>query len=141
MDKQVEFAELDPSERELEDEAEFYFRQCHPSFYDAEVGHPTSQMLGDFPVDKGKLSGSRSSKRTALEAHLDFPGKSVGTWGVTVGEVISAGCRIVDDSALPTVPYGHAYLDTRHFHGRKAERKRATSRILIAMHKEGKLAP
>lgn len=141
MDNRVNFVELEADEIELENEAELYFRQCHPGFYDAEVGQPTSQMLGDFPVDKGRLSGNRSSKRTALEAHLDFGGKTIGTWGVSVGEVINAGCRIVDDSTLPSVPYGHAYLDTRHFQGSRADRKRAISRILIAMHKAGRLAP
>jgi hypothetical protein len=132
---------LKSGEIEVLDSTETYFRQCHPSFYDEETQQPTSQMLGNFPVDRGMLSGSRSSLRTPMQAYLDFKGRSAGTWGVPVGDVQQAGCCIVDDHMLPSVPHGHAYLDTRHLLSDRAERRKAMSQILIGMHKGGRLAP
>ena len=58
---------------------------------------------------------------TAQEAHEDWLSRgrnSIGTFGLTIGEVIESGCRTLDDSALldPIVDVpGHVYVDMRKY--------------------------
>jgi len=140
-----DFEELVAGEEEqLAPNGERYFRQCHPSFIQND--QPSSQFLGDFPRDGGRLSGTRSTVVNATESFLDFTrvagGKSAGTWGITIAEANDAGSRVVDDSGspqtVPARPRGHVYLDMRHFE--PAERKTAVSALLIAFKAHGQLA-
>ena len=107
-------------------------------------GQPTAQLFGAFPVDEGKLSGSRSDKTTAMAAcifHVDIMGRtSVGTWGVSVSEVNQADSRVVDDSVLlrklsGQFPPGHCYVDLRNMS--KAEQKRLRSTLIVAAQLRG----
>lgn len=136
--------ELVDGEVQLPSGDERYFRQCHPSF--VQNDQPSSQFLGDFPRDGGRLSGTRSSVVNATESYLDHTQvaglKSAGTWAITISEAEAAGSRVVDDSRTPaTIPArarGHVYLDMRHFD--PAERRAAVSALLIAFKARGQLA-
>lgn len=110
------YIELEPDEIELDQDDEFYWRQCHPTYLDG--GVPSVQMFCESTGDNGKISGARSLKATAqlaYEERMQRGGHTAGTWGVTVAEITNAGTRAVDDSATGgTLPTGHTYVDYRH---------------------------
>lgn len=116
MTETTGFAALEPHEVELDSGDEFYWRQCHPNYLDG--GVPSVQVFSESTGDNGKISGARSSKASAQRAYeerLARGGQTVGSWGVTVSEIITAGTRAVDDSAGDhALPTGHTYVDYRH---------------------------
>ncbi len=141
------FVDLAEGEVMLDDESEFYFRQCHPDFLTD--GVPTSQMFGDFPRDAGKLSGARGDVTTPKDAFdfhtTELSKASGGTWAVTVAEVAKVSSRVVDDTEAPDVrppepvPPGHSYIDMRHLTAR--ERKRLRGELRIAAVNRGRVHP
>lgn len=71
------------------------------------------------PTARDEVSMSRSDRLSAQEAYEDWISRdrsSYGSFGVTIGEVISSECRTIDDSARLNsdmdVP-GHVYVDLR----------------------------
>lgn len=141
------FEDLAEGEVVLDDDSEFYFRQCHPDF--VADGVPTSQMFGDLPRDAGKLSGARGAATTP-KAAFDFrttelSNASGGTWAVTVAEIVKVSSRVVDDTEAPAVrppdpvPPGHSYIDMRHLTPR--ERKRLRGELRIAAVNRGRVHP
>ncbi|MBN0975440.1 MULTISPECIES: hypothetical protein [unclassified Gordonia (in: high G+C Gram-positive bacteria)] len=114
---------LQPCEVLMTDPDEVFYRQVRINDVDVDNGEVRPLAFKTSSNDDGKLSGTRSSKRSAEQAFYDRktvnPGStSIGTWGVTVGEVISAGSRCIDDSDCPpppgsTTPPGHCYIDFR----------------------------
>lgn len=129
---------LQPCEQLLQDPDELFLRQCSPRYLAAD-GLPSAQMFERssaerHPVTGGKLSGSRSSKRSAEEAYLDrqatAPGSTVGTWGVEVRSVERLGSRCVEDWACDNEqPMHHTYLDLRWIHSGRSVDKQARSQI------------
>jgi hypothetical protein len=110
------FVGLGQDEIELDQDDEFYWRQCHPAFLDN--GVPSVQLFRESTGDHGKLSGARSlraSAELAFMERLKRGAQTAGTWGVTIAEISGAGTRAVDDSATDgTLPTGHTYVDYRH---------------------------
>lgn len=78
--------------------------------------------FGPASIDKGMPSYSRSTIVTAQESRdwhtQNAKNPSVGVWGVTVGEVVTSGRHVVDDSKTPVqtgekrAP-GHCFVDFR----------------------------
>ncbi|PNH79229.1 hypothetical protein CXZ05_20765 [Arthrobacter sp. AFG20] len=92
-------------------------RQVHPSYFD---GNEITEMAFYPGSSSRQCSCSRSTLQTAQGAYDHHTGKlelkSVGTCAVSVQEVVDAGSRAVDDSAVQThVPPtpGHTYIDFR----------------------------
>lgn len=141
--------ELAEGEELLSDRSELWYRQALPSVVeDRGVLNQLAFRLTDS--DEGRLSGSREAKQTPQGAFEDRerinPGKTVGTWGVSVGEVNDAGRWCVDDSAIPSPddspfpkPKGHSYLDMRGM----AKREIRNLRVVLAEHatQRGRLYP
>ncbi|SFK12407.1 hypothetical protein [Cellulomonas sp. KH9] len=116
MNEPRPYAPLEAHEIELDQDDEFYWRQCHPGYLDG--GVPSVQMFCESTGDNGKISGARSTKASAqlaYEERLSRGGQTAGSWGVTVSEIAEAGTRAVDDSAGDdALPTGHTYIDYRH---------------------------
>jgi hypothetical protein len=138
------FPPLEESEKPLDDAAELAFRQCPPAFL--QDGIPTTQLFHESTGDGGKLSAARSKKvspKFAYEERLAAGGRTAGTYGVSVGEVLREGSRVVDDSATPgsiTKPTGHVFLELRHFSTRLQRRRFANSMRNFALAR-GRLWP
>ena len=124
----------------LEEQSEVLRRQAHPHF--VHNGTISSQAFRPTPGDAGQLSVRRESlsAEDAFKDHCDTYGlKSAGTWGVSVGEVIEAGARTIDDSATPDAPKAHAYIDFRSLNPRETQK---VSKILKNYaHRRGRLYP
>ncbi|MDP9411694.1 MAG: hypothetical protein M3P70_14610 [Actinomycetota bacterium] len=138
------WADLIAGEMLVEEPDELLWRQVHPTW--VEDGIPTSQAFKPATADEDKPSVARSSVHTAEEAYRwhteTAERKSVGTWGVEVGEcVIEARLRVVDDSraqdAPPTRSPAHAYLDFRSH--TKGEVKLAGAALLAAALRRGQV--
>jgi len=95
----------------LTDTDEVLFRQVHPDLF--QHGVPGYAAFRPGPRDEGQLSVDRSSLTTAEASfllHTEGKGsKSVGTWGVTVGEFEAAErpCRsdpLEADGDMPANP-------------------------------------
>jgi hypothetical protein len=137
------FEPLHAGEELLVDPDELYLRQCSPlHFSDGQV---SDLLFKQSSQDGGKLSGSRSSRCTPEEAYefrVKTLGKpSSGTWGVTVGDIVGAMSRVVDDSGSESapsapIPPGHAYLDFRHVKA-KADERRLRSTLTIIANRSG----
>jgi hypothetical protein len=87
----------------LSDRAEILFRQVHPDLYDGE--QPASSAFLPNHGDEGQLSTDRSSMTSPKDAHDLYVGnnrKSVGTFGVTVGEFGEQGLSCFPDPVGPT---------------------------------------
>lgn len=101
--------------QQLTNQDELLLRQVHPRYVDGQeiteqAFHPGSSSL--------QCSCSRESLQTPQGAYDHHTGKlnlqSAGTCAVSVSEVVAAGSRAVDDSAIQTyVPPtpGHTYID------------------------------
>lgn len=118
----------------LTDVDEVLFRQATTPLWDAINRQPSSTAFGPASIDAQKPSFSRSSLVTA-QASRDWHQKNAkspshGVWGCTVGEVIAAASRAIDDSATPgpKAP-GHAYVDYRGYN--KSQERLLRSRLLI----------
>ena len=135
-----EFPVLTESELLLEEQLEVLRRQVHPNF--VHNGTISSQAFRPTPGDTGQLSVRRESlsAEDAFKDHCDTYGlKSAGTWGVSVGEVIEAGVRTIDDSARTDAPKAHAYIDFRSL---TASETQKVSKILKSRaHRRGRLYP
>lgn len=127
------FLDLQDGEIELDDPDELHYRQCHPSFF--VDGQPSSQLYGDFEVDEGQLSGTRSKYIDAQDSyknHVASGRESVGTWALSVSEVRYKEplSRLVDDIASPLPvgvearPTGHTYLDQQHLSTKERQKLR-----------------
>jgi hypothetical protein len=106
----------------LSDTAELLFRQVHPHFFD---GEPTNGAFRPGSNDEGELSVARESLTTAEEAfvrHTQGRGlQSVGTWGLSVGEVIAVELNTIPNP-LPEDP-AHSFVDFRGLSRRQCEVK------------------
>ena len=100
-------------ERECADSSEVLRRQVHPGFIDR--GSPSSQAFRPTKKDAEQLSTRREAMtaEAAYRAHVAEGLASAGTWGVSVSEIAGVALRAIDDSALPSVPEHHAYIDFR----------------------------
>ena len=94
----------------LTDPEEMLFRQVHPTFFD---GEPTSQAFRPNSGDDGKMSVDRGTKTTAREAFVRYRQvhDSIGTWGLTVGEIGGVELNAVPD-CLPEND-AHTFVDFR----------------------------
>lgn len=101
----------------LTDLDETLLRQVHPDHYPDGVLSKSAFMPGS--VDNGKMSTHRE-RIGAAEAYrrwtVDLQKRSVGTYGVTVGEIVSAGLVALDDEDVE-VP-DHASVDFTPYPGR-----------------------
>lgn len=98
----VVITEVD-TEAPLEDATEVLFRQVHPDLYDD--GRLASSAFLPSPGDQNQLSTDRASMTTAKEAHqryIESKRRSVGTFGVTVGECSQQGLRCFPDPVAET---------------------------------------
>lgn len=85
-----------------------------------------------FKPKDGKASTTMDSVLTAQQAHDAYPNHTVGSCAVTVEQVDECGLRAIDDSGLPGVPRGHAYIDLRGL-GRSARDSMAKKLKHLAM--------
>lgn len=145
-----EFVDLDPGEEEIQPPAEksddeLLFRQIPDHSWDADYGQPASSSFGPMPIDEGKPSFSRGNVVTAQESrtwhNANARSASRGVWACSVTEVLKAGTRSVDDSAMPVDPDhprapGHAYVDYRHL---GKARKVVRAHLLMAALKRGEI--
>ena len=99
------------------------YRQVHPSWF--VDGMITSQAFKPTTKDRGKVSVRMSTVVTAEEAyqyHISQGLKSIGTYQVTVDDIVSCELHAIDDSRLDSAPRGHAYIDYRGIAKKPAER-------------------
>ncbi|MEU5286505.1 hypothetical protein N7925_19635 [Streptomyces sp. CA-278952] len=120
--------ELRSGEHELDTPLELLWRQINPSHIENGVISKLAFVPGEN--DKGQLSTARSKSVTAqaaFEHHtVVLQLGSIGSYAVTVGEIIDAGLRAVDDSAIqeqkPPTP-GHTYVDYRSIASKNQRKK------------------
>lgn len=123
--------ELRDCEQEITEAGELLWRQVHPRFVRDGVVIAEG-FVGPQP-GTSEISVVRSSVRSSVQArahHTERLGlDSAGTWAVSVGEVVEAQGRSIDDAECPEVETpGHAYVDLRLLS--RNERKRA--RVVLA---------
>ncbi|MFC9092142.1 hypothetical protein [Streptomyces sp. NPDC057072] len=113
---QDEVSGLRPGEVELTDAGEEIWRQINPAF--VHDGRVSSQAFTPTVKDSGELSVNRATRVTskaAFEYHTqNLELTSAGVYSLTVGEVVDASLRVVDDSAVEDGeprPPGHAFVD------------------------------
>jgi hypothetical protein len=102
----------------LESHEEVLRRQVHPTQL-LNDGKLSSAAFRPTPEHNGLLSTRREfvSAEAAFQQHIterdadNQPLKSVGTWGVSVGELSGQALSAYDDSAEPGNPIGHASVD------------------------------
>jgi hypothetical protein len=122
MTDSADWPPLQPDEILLTARDELLWRQVNPQF--ANNGQVTSQAFRPNSEDGNLVSTSRESKQNAEGAFqfhtttLDL--ESAGTWCVSVGEVMAADARAIDDSESasappPPCPPGHTSIDMRPF--------------------------
>jgi hypothetical protein len=113
----------------LSDPDELLFRQVHPLW--CSDGVPSSQAFGPTKKDEGKLSITRSSLTTAMDAYINYTTvqglASAGVWGITVGEAAAVELKCFDDPQ-PDIP-AHGYVDFGDLPRRQAQRK---AQVLVA---------
>lgn len=156
-DVAVEREDLREGEIEIDDRVAQLWRQVHPT-------HVFQQKLKDVVgpdafqelVGSGAFSGTSSAKyevstsmastvdaKEAYEHYTQSLGlKSAGTYTVTVGVVIDAEARVIDDSNLQTgenAVRGHAYIDLRGMP--KTLQRRARSTMADYATKTGRVYP
>jgi hypothetical protein len=111
----------------LTDGEEILLRQVHPTFFDN--GEPMNQAFRPSRADEGMLSvdrGSMTSAKESYDRHTETFGlKSVGVWGLLVGEVIAEDLETIPD-AFPGND-AHCVVD---FRGLTKNECRAKSMIL-----------
>lgn len=138
----AEFVDLREGEEFIPDDAdpsELLFRQICAYMWDDQRNQPTLQAFGPQKSDERKPSFSRSTKTSAQASrnwhNENARSKSTGVWACSVGEVIEAGTRAIDDSATPIsdgelrAP-GHAFVDYRHT-ATKPQRKEIQAKLLM----------
>ncbi|WP_053231898.1 hypothetical protein [Sandaracinus amylolyticus] len=127
----------------LEDPEELLFRQVPSAFL--VDGRLSSQAFNPSRKDEQRLSVSRGSLTTAQAAYdhhtLRLGHQSLGTWAVTVGEVVQVGLHATGDPVMsppaPTPDPAHAFIDftglslgqTKNKATRLAELARARGRL------------
>ncbi len=107
-------ADLLECETVISNESELQWRQVKGTYLDRET---CAVLEMAFQANGYVVSTSRSSvvdAKAAMEAHLANGRDSMGTWAVSVAEVSSLGCRVIDDQACDEVETpGHSYIDMR----------------------------
>lgn len=129
----------------LEDLDELLLRQVPAAFL--VDGRLSSQAFTPSRKDEGKLSVSRGSlttPRAAFEHHTMALGhKSIGTWAVSVGEVVDAGLEAVSDPVesppAPAPDPSHAYVDFTGLSG--GQTKARASKLAERARQRGRLWP
>lgn len=95
-------------EVQITNRSETLRRQISPKLLrDGVIGSDT------FKPKDGKASTTMDSVLTPQQAHDGYPNDTIGSCVFAVEEIDDSGLRAIDDSALATVPYGHAYIDLR----------------------------
>jgi hypothetical protein len=136
---------------QLTDAAELLLRQVYPKWLE-EDGEPSSQAFYPWrDVDAGCLSVDRESLTTPASAFLCFTSPqpagfgqpSAGVWGLTIGEVTSAGLSAWEDPVAATVTSpanpAHALLE---FDGLEKKRWKSVGRTLkLRARERGRLHP
>ena len=134
---------LKEHEQAMEDPAEILFRQATEPLWDAAAEQPSSHAFGPSSSDAGMPSFTRSSATTP-QASRDWHNQhaksaSMGVWGCSVGAVVEASRRAVDDSADPEVQApGHCYVDYRGLN--KSEIRTVRSALLADALARGEIA-
>jgi hypothetical protein len=108
----------------LRDRTELLLRQVHPNFF--QDGEPMNQAFRPTKADEGQLSVDRSSATDAEKSFVrhteTFGLKSVGVWGLLVGEVMDGGLETIQDE-FPENP-AHCFIDFRGFPAASARESR-----------------
>jgi hypothetical protein len=136
------FPALAEGEQLLKDPEELLLRQVNPRYL-VDDGVPSWQAFRPMSADHDLLSTRRASlmnPREAYEDHCELGLKSVGAWGVTVGEAEQAGARAIDDSAAQESPRAHASIDFRGMATRK-DKQVAAMRLAHMADVRGRLYP
>lgn len=114
-------------EVQIDEPSETLRRQINPKLLrNGVIGSDT------FKPRDGKASTTMDSVLTAQQAHDAYPNDTAGSCSVTVEQVDDLGLRAIDDSAVPGVPHGHAYVDQRSL-GRSARDGMAKKLKRLAM--------
>ena len=101
---------------ELRDHDEVLNRQVHPGQWDTASGKPMLTAFGPQTADRGLMSTLRGrvEANEAFRRHtVDHRLKSVGTWGVRVGDAIACELPCIDDGGSDGNPVDHASVDFR----------------------------
>lgn len=122
------------------------WRQVHPEF--VQGGQLASRAFRLNSGDAKRLSLSWAKKQSA-EGAYDFHANvlklpSAGTWAVSVGEVLEAGCRAIYDeeaaSAPPApCPPGHTFIDLRPFGSSRISK--ITKKLNLYAQERGRIHP
>ncbi|HWV78903.1 MAG TPA: hypothetical protein VN027_16460 [Isoptericola sp.] len=91
-------------------------RQVHPSMLDPVVGFSSAVFMPEDP-DDGTISTLRGHVEPdeAYRRHVASDLKSVGTWGLSVGEALGHGLPSWDDGLINGNPQDHASVDFAEF--------------------------
>jgi hypothetical protein len=114
--------------RQLTQTAEVLLRQVHPLQLDEDAVVQSAAFVPGSN-DSGLLSTLRESvgPGPAFARWTDAGYESAGTWGISVGEAVSASLTCVDDSGRPDVPADHASIE---FNGLSRKGMRKAGRVL-----------
>lgn len=131
---------LEEGESEISDPYELLWRQMTRSIWDSDKRQPGLLSCGPQAADHRKPSFSRQVMVTAQESRdwhqKNASSPSYGVWSVSVGDIIEATLRAVDDSDAALEPGqvrapGHVFADYREL--TKSEMKDARGNLLRAM--------
>ncbi len=123
--------ELHEFERELDDHDERLRRQILPEY--KRPSDITSQVFKQSDRMPSVYRESILDRDQAREHWIALGKGTAGSCIVTVGEVVSAGARTVDDSRLPDVHDGHAYIDVRGLGSQERDRiAKRLKRVAVA---------
>lgn len=97
----------------LADEAELLLRQVHPAQLQVNGEPDSSAFMAKSPHNfllstRREFIGAERAYREWVANH-----ESVGTFGVSVGEINRVSLSAFDDSSAPGMPAGHASIDFR----------------------------
>jgi hypothetical protein len=112
--------ELLEGEQLMSNAGELVYRQMTQHMFDGDK--LKTEAFGPSSADRDMPSYARSTETTPQESRdwhtQNAKSRSLGVWGVTVGEAIESGRHVVDDSQRP--PYedkrrapGHCFVDFR----------------------------
>ncbi len=108
---------------ELTDDAETLLRQVHPDQVQANGVPDSSAFMAKQPHNY--LLSTRREWVGAQQAYEDWTKthSSVGTYGISVGEIRERELTAFDDSEDPEMPEGHASVDFRGISEGSARKK------------------
>lgn len=107
---------MDDDLNSIDDIEEVLNRQVPPGLWNTADGEPMWTAFGPQSPDAGLMSTLRGhvTPEEAYRRHTEVHKlRSMGTWGVLVGDARDNGLPCLDDGGRPGVPADHASVDFR----------------------------